>query len=113
MEEQQAQYERAVGTCNARGIGVGQLFSLIEHPVGDENAEYLVVEANYELDGGDLESGTPQTPLVYLLRADDAAQPGAVSPAAQDAEADRAGAADRDRRGPGGRGDLDRQATAA
>jgi type VI secretion system secreted protein VgrG len=66
MEEQQAQHEQAVGTCNARGIGIGQLFSLSEHPVGDENAEYLVTEANYELDGGDFESGTPQTPLVYL-----------------------------------------------
>ena len=31
MEEQQAQHEQAVGSCNARGIGIGQLFSLSEH----------------------------------------------------------------------------------
>jgi type VI secretion system secreted protein VgrG len=65
MEEHQAQYERAQGSGNPRGVGVGQLFSLVEHPVEEENGEYLVTEASYDLDGGDLESGEQSTPPLF------------------------------------------------
>jgi type VI secretion system secreted protein VgrG len=65
MEEHQAQYERMQASGNPRGVGVGDLFALTEHPVDEENGEYLVVEASYDIDGGDLESGEQSTPPLY------------------------------------------------
>ena len=43
MEELQAQHERVYATTTARGLAVGNLFELREHPRADQNREYLVV----------------------------------------------------------------------
>lgn len=57
MEELNAQHESASGTTNVRGIGVGALFTLTDHPRSDQNRQYLVVNARYAIDGGGFESG--------------------------------------------------------
>jgi type VI secretion system secreted protein VgrG len=49
IEELQAQYEACEGKCKARGLAVGALFALTEHPLQHQNREYLVVSASYSL----------------------------------------------------------------
>lgn len=49
IEELQAQYECCEGKCNARGMGVGNLFALTEHPRDNLNREHLVAYASYNL----------------------------------------------------------------
>lgn len=58
LESLQSQYERTTGIGNARGLAVGSLFKLQGYPRKDQNREYLVVGAVYQLHGGDFESGT-------------------------------------------------------
>lgn len=50
MEEFEARYEIAEGRTNAVGLAVGALFELTDHPRAEENREYLVVSADYELE---------------------------------------------------------------
>ncbi|MGR8931671.1 MAG: type VI secretion system Vgr family protein [Gammaproteobacteria bacterium] len=49
-EENQTRFERYEGAGNARGLSVGYKFGLIEHPREGQNAEYLIVAANYRLE---------------------------------------------------------------
>ncbi len=56
LEALQQQAERFDGVGNARGQAVGYLFKLAGYPRKDQNKEYLVVAAKYELDAGDYES---------------------------------------------------------
>ena len=49
IEELQAQYEYCDGKGNARGLAVGTLFTLDEHPRESLQREYLVVSASYRL----------------------------------------------------------------
>ena len=49
LEELLAQHELVEGTGNARGIECGSLFSLDQFPRQDQNREYLVIGANYEM----------------------------------------------------------------
>jgi type VI secretion system secreted protein VgrG len=49
IEELQAKFERVQGSTNARALATGYLFTLTDHPRADQNAEYLVVSAEYEL----------------------------------------------------------------
>ncbi len=49
LEELQAEYDRAEAEGNARGVMVGSLFELVDHPRGDQNREYLVVAAEYAM----------------------------------------------------------------
>ena len=49
MEARRAQFESFEGQCNARGLGVGNLFKLTEHRKQSQNREYLVVSAEYRL----------------------------------------------------------------
>lgn len=49
QEQHKAQHERLEGESNARGIGVGALFSLRDFPREDQNREYLVIRASYAL----------------------------------------------------------------
>ena len=49
LEELLAQHELVEGSGNARGIECGSLFTLDQFPRQDQNREYLVVGANYEM----------------------------------------------------------------
>lgn len=55
IEELQAQHEVASGQSDARGIASGCVFSLADHPRGDQNREYLVVSTRMLMDS-DLEN---------------------------------------------------------
>jgi type VI secretion system secreted protein VgrG len=55
IEEEQAKYERARGATNARGMAPGYLFNLGSHPRSDQNAEYVVVSAEYQMQAGQYE----------------------------------------------------------
>lgn len=50
MEEAQYQFELANGKSNARGLCVGYLFELSGQSRADQNREYLVLSADYELE---------------------------------------------------------------
>jgi type VI secretion system secreted protein VgrG len=49
IDELGTQFERAQGSTNARGLTVGALLTLQDHPREDQNREYLVVGGNYDL----------------------------------------------------------------
>lgn len=57
LEELHTRFETAQGHTNARGLGVGYLFKLMRHPRADQNREYLVSSARYEVAHEEHESG--------------------------------------------------------
>jgi type VI secretion system secreted protein VgrG len=62
IEELQAKFERVRGTTNSRALATGYLFTLTSHPREDQNAEYLVISAEYDIkapeyEGTDAEGG--------------------------------------------------------
>jgi type VI secretion system secreted protein VgrG len=57
LEQLQMPFQTASGVANARGLTVGSLFALDEHPREDQNTDYLVVSAQYRLSGHELTSG--------------------------------------------------------
>lgn len=57
MEALHGQCEEIVADTNARGLYPGGLFALTEHPRGDQNRDYLVTSARYELVGDDYGTG--------------------------------------------------------
>jgi type VI secretion system secreted protein VgrG len=57
IEELQVEHEIAEGEGDAGGLAVGYLMTLAEHPRSDQNKEYLVTAASYELSSGGYESG--------------------------------------------------------
>jgi len=50
MDERQHQFELVAGRGNARGLVVGSLFKLIDHPRSDQNREHLVLSSEYDLE---------------------------------------------------------------
>ncbi|WKB54824.1 type VI secretion system Vgr family protein [Eleftheria terrae] len=56
IEELQARFELARGEANTRGLCVGHLFTLTGQPRQDQNREYLVLSAQYQLEGEEYES---------------------------------------------------------
>jgi type VI secretion system secreted protein VgrG len=56
LEELQSEFELAHGVGNARGIAVGYIFKLTGQPRQDQNAEYLVVKTDIDLEAGEYES---------------------------------------------------------
>lgn len=56
IQELHAQRQSMRGEGNPRGLAVGYLFSLTDHPRDDQNQEYLVVSARYELQSDEFES---------------------------------------------------------
>jgi type VI secretion system secreted protein VgrG len=56
IDELTAQFETAHGTSNARGVCVGYLLSLEDHPRSDQNREYLITGSNYHLEFAAYES---------------------------------------------------------
>jgi type VI secretion system secreted protein VgrG len=51
-----SQFEMAHATTNARGLAVGSLLTLEDHPRADQNREYLVVSGSYDLSFENYES---------------------------------------------------------
>lgn len=49
IQELQAQYEKVRGRANARGMSVGNLFKLTNFGRDDQNKEYLIESATYEI----------------------------------------------------------------
>ncbi len=49
IEELHSQYEEVQGTANARGLMTGALFKLTDSPREDQNREYLITSARYDL----------------------------------------------------------------
>jgi type VI secretion system secreted protein VgrG len=56
IQELQAKFERVQATTTARGIGPGCLFNLKQHPRADQNAEYLIISAEYLLESSEHEA---------------------------------------------------------
>ena len=56
LEELNAQYERARGGGNARGLPTGSVFELTGYPIDSENREYLVTGATFTIEGPHYES---------------------------------------------------------
>jgi type VI secretion system secreted protein VgrG len=57
IESLHGQCERIDALTNARGLYPGGLFTLADHPRDDQNRDYLVTSARYELVGNQYESG--------------------------------------------------------
>lgn len=56
IEELQAQYEEVQGQGNVAGLSTGCLFKLTNYPREDQNREYLIIAANYNLGPQEYES---------------------------------------------------------
>ncbi|MEO6237659.1 MAG: type VI secretion system tip protein TssI/VgrG [Vicinamibacterales bacterium] len=56
IEELGAQFEIASATTNARGLTVGSLLTLENHPRDDQNREYLIASATFNLRFNDYEA---------------------------------------------------------
>jgi type VI secretion system secreted protein VgrG len=57
IEELQCQHEQVYGVGDARGFLAGGLFELTGHPRDDQNREYLIVSADYDLQSTEFETG--------------------------------------------------------
>jgi type VI secretion system secreted protein VgrG len=56
IEEEQAKFERVRGVSTGRALSPGGLFTLGLHPRADQNAEYLIVSAAYDMKSGEYEA---------------------------------------------------------
>lgn len=56
IEELAAQYERATGAGNAKGIAAGYLFSLTDFVRKDQNQEYLVISVSHDIQSDEMTS---------------------------------------------------------
>ena len=56
IEELHAQYEQISGQANTRGLCVGSLYTLSGYPRQDQNREYLVESATYEIESNEYAS---------------------------------------------------------
>jgi type VI secretion system secreted protein VgrG len=56
IDELGSQFQIARGLTNARGLTVGSILTLEDHPRADQNCDYLVVGANYQLSFENYES---------------------------------------------------------
>jgi len=81
LEELQTEHDRGNGETNARGLAVGGLFEMEEHPRSDQNREYLVVGAEYAMfeagadAGGAKSEGEAEPPYRMVFLAQPAKQP--------------------------------------
>ena len=65
MERVHGQCEQIDAQTNARGFFPGGLFTLSEHPRSDQNREYLVTQARYDIVGDTYGSGGVSTPMTF------------------------------------------------
>jgi len=57
IEELQAQYEVVLANSDARGVCTGYTFTLANHPREDQNRQYLITSANFNIKAGEFYSG--------------------------------------------------------
>lgn len=60
LEELQANQSIVRGSTTARGLAVGQTFTLKEHPRGDQNIKYLITSLSLTADAGEFAAGGHQ-----------------------------------------------------
>ncbi|SFV04705.1 type VI secretion system Vgr family protein [Pseudoduganella namucuonensis] len=65
MESLHGQCEEITADTNARGLFPGGLFALTGHPRDDQNREFLVTAAQYEIAGNDYLSGSAGEPFDF------------------------------------------------
>jgi len=63
-EEMHTRYDMAKGKADARGLQTGFVFTMLDHPRGDQNVKHLVTAAIHTiqldaLESGDIDSGSP------------------------------------------------------
>jgi len=68
IDELGSQFEIAHGTTNARRLSVGSLLTLEDHPRPDQNREYLILGASYDLSFEDYESLPQAAGTTYRCR---------------------------------------------
>jgi type VI secretion system secreted protein VgrG len=61
IDELHADFERAEAECNVREVAVGRLFNLTNAPRLEQEREYLIVGANYELRDNAYETAPEET----------------------------------------------------
>ena len=66
LDARNTSYQRVRAATRARGLFPGSLFKLVEHPRGDQNREYLVIEAQYALSSDTYEPTGPAEPEPVL-----------------------------------------------
>lgn len=65
MESLHGQCEQIDASTNARGLFPGGLFGLVQHPREDQNREYLVTTASYNIVGNSYVSNSSSTPMTF------------------------------------------------
>ncbi len=60
LEAYQAEYENVHAKTNAHALAAGALFVLREHPRDDQNREYLILSAHYNIANSDKDGRRPQ-----------------------------------------------------
>lgn len=66
IEARHTSYRRIEGATRVRGLFPGALFTLTEHPRGDQNLQVLVLAARYELSSDTYEPTPPADPAPVL-----------------------------------------------
>nr|WP_314577901.1 type VI secretion system tip protein TssI/VgrG [uncultured Pseudomonas sp.] len=66
IEARHTSYQRIEGATRVRGLFPGALFTLTEHPRGDQNMQVLVLAAHYELSSDTYEPTRPENPAPVL-----------------------------------------------
>jgi type VI secretion system secreted protein VgrG len=84
IEELHAEFERAEAECNVREIAVGRLFNFTNAPRRDQEREYLIVSADYELRDNAYET-SPEEGATYhctftVLQSRQQFRPGRITP---------------------------------
>jgi type VI secretion system secreted protein VgrG len=59
IEEMQSHYKRLTGACDHREMNAGKLFNLVEHPRKGEDAEYVALKTETEVESGEVEQMRP------------------------------------------------------
>lgn len=67
IEELQARHEIVRSQSDARGIAVGSTFKMADYPRSDQNREYLVVSAQYQIQGDTYEASSVGGSDIYTV----------------------------------------------